>query len=485
MNLSKAGIAIRIISILFAVLLIKPVKSQSMNDPSPTLADTTQTMNLDEFYKIILTFHPVVRQAGLLTEVAQQEIRLARGSFDPKLAAAIDHKEFEDKTYYSKLDAYLSFPTWFPVNPRVGYQQNTGELLNAEDAIPGGKQLYAGISVPLGRGLITDERRAAVKQAELFTTIATADQIKIINKILLDAAKEYWHWFFAYNQLMLLDRSVALADDIFKRVKLNAAQGEASLLDTIQAKITLQSRQVDRQEAILALQNSIISVSNYLWDAQGEPLQFNNLVAPMMATQDPIWVRGELLEDLLNRARENHPDLVRLNVNLDQLEVEKSLAKEFMKPQMDFQYSALSQPTAVHQIDFFNDYKLGVDFSFPVFLRKERSKLALTKLKIEGTKLKRSQSEREILNEINTTFNELRNTIVILKQQEEVVALYNMLLKAEILNLENGESDLFKINIQQEKLIQSQSKLLKLKAEQQKQKAFLYWAAGVKNLDFQ
>jgi hypothetical protein len=58
------------------------------------------------------------------------------------------------------------------------------------------------------------------------------------------------------------------------------------------------------------------------------------------------------------------------------------------------------------------------------------------------------------------------------------------LLQAEILNLENGESDLFKINIQQEKLIQSQSKLLKLKAEYEKMKATLYWAAGVRNLNF-
>ena len=53
---------------------------------------------------------------------------------------------------------------------------------------------------------------------------------------------------------------------------------------------------------------------------------------------------------------------------------------------------------------------------------------------------------------------------------------------AEILNLENGESDLFKINVQQEKLIVSQTKLLKLKAEYEKLKATLYWAAGVRNL---
>jgi outer membrane protein TolC len=59
---------------------------------------------------------------------------------------------------------------------------------------------------------------------------------------------------------------------------------------------------------------------------------------------------------------------------------------------------------------------------------------------------------------------------------------YERLLFAELLNFENGESDLFKINVQQEKLIQSQTKLVKLLSDYEKQKAMLYWAAGVRNL---
>ena len=42
------------------------------------------------------------------------------------------------------------------------------------------------------------------------------------------------------------------------------------------------------------------------------------------------------------------------------------------------------------------------------------------------------------------------------------------------MNLEQGESDLFKI-VQLEKLIQAQSKWIKLLAENEKQKAELYW----------
>lgn len=130
------------------------------------------------------------------------------------------------------------------------------------------------------------------------------------------------------------------------------------------------------------------------------------------------------------------------------------------------------------------DYKFGLDFSMPLFLRKERAKLALTKVKIQSTQWEQSQAEREILNQINIVYNQIVNTNQILRQQTDVAENYTRLLQAELINLENGESDLFKINVQQEKLIQAQSKLLKLKAEYEKMKATMYWAAGVRNLNY-
>lgn len=483
MNSLKIVIHVTLIVMVFT--FPRSGKAQSPMDSIFNLSDTTQALSLDEFYKIILTNHPVVKQGGLLTDMAQQEIRLARGNFDPKLVSSFEHKEFQDKTYYSKLDAYLSFPTWFPVNPKIGYQQNTGELLNNEDGIPGGKQLYTGVSVPIGRGLFTDERRATVKQAKLFADIATADQIKVINKILLEAAKDYWQWYYAYYQYRISSQAVNIAEEIFSRIKINMEQGEAAVIDTVQAKITLQSRRVERQEALLEFQNTGIVISNYLWDQQGSPIQIGNTIAPVMTTADQVFLQNESLEDLVVRAKENHPELTKLSIKLNQLEVEKRLAREFLKPQIDLNYSLLSQPSAPHRVDPLNDYKVELDLSFPIFLRKERSKIALTKLKIENTQFQRSQSEREIINQINSTFNELRNTSIIIAQQEEVVDLYSRLLAAELLNLENGESDIFKINIQQEKLLQSQSKLLKLVSDLQKQKALLYWAAGIKGLSVQ
>lgn len=444
--------------------------------------DSLETFTIDEFYQIILANHPVVKQAQLLGAVARQEVRLARGSFDPSIHATFDKKEFTDKVYYNKLNTYLSVPTWIPIHPKVGFENNYGPLLNNENYISGEKQLYAGISVPLGRGLFTDERRTAIRQAELFTDLAAADQVKAINKILLEAAKDYWQWYFAYHQYRLSLQGVTLAEDIFTRTKTTYQLGELSVLDTVQAKITLQTRLVELQESLLALQNIKLTVSNYLWDDNSNPVQLSNTIIPYLELEDQLALPQRMLDSLTVIASNNHPDLVRISIRINQAELDRLLAREFLKPKLELNYALLAEPSSDLSIDPMSDYKLGVDFAFPLLLRKERSKVALAKFKIDNLSFQRQQSEREIINSITVTYNELNTISRILVQQQAMVNLYIQLLRSEYLNLENGESDLFKINIQQEKLLQAQSKLLKLITEYHKLKAMLNWSAGVRNL---
>ncbi|MFM7430192.1 MAG: TolC family protein, partial [Flammeovirgaceae bacterium] len=286
----------------------------------------------------------------------------------------------------------------------------------------------------------------------------------------------------------LLGRNAVIAEEIFRRVKLDASLGEAAAIDTVQAKITLQQRLVERQEAFLEFLNTGIKISNYLWDNAGYPVQLSIDVAPILVLNDGQLLSNQTLEELVFQAKQNHPELIKLRTKIDQLEVDRKLAVEYLKPRLDLNYNFINQPLRPNG-DFQpfrigSDYKFGLDFSMPILLRKERGKLALTKVKIQSTQYEQTQAEREIVNQINIVFNQIVNTNKILVQQTLVAENYERLLKAELINLENGESDLFKINVQQEKLIQSQSKLLKLKSEYEKMKATIYWAAGVRNLNF-
>jgi outer membrane protein TolC len=482
----------KLIIIIWLITISGISNAQKAFDSLFELSDTITAFSLENLYATMLENHPIVKQTNLLTEMAQQEVRLARGAFDPKLETRLNMKEFDDKNYYNKWVASFTVPTWFPVDPKIGIERNTGTYLDSESSLPASdnyQQLFTGVSLPIGRGLFTDERRAAMQQAKLFGKMAEAEQVKLINKILLEAAKDYWQWYFSFYNYRLLDRNAVIAEEIFKRVKLNAQFGEASVIDTVQAQIILQQRLVERQEAYLEFINSGIKISNNVWDSVGNPLQLSNRVAPVLVQRDGELLSTSMLEELSVQAKQNHPELLKLNVKLSQLEVDRKLAIEYLKPKLDLNYNFLNQPInpqgEFNSFTFLNDYKFGLDFSMPILIRKERAKLAQTKIKIQGTEYERSQTEREILNQINSTYNQLVNTNQIIGQQSSVAENYERLLQAELLNLENGESDLFKINIQQEKLIQSQSKLLKLKAEYEKMKATLFWAAGARNLNFQ
>ena len=487
------GLVIPVLT-LFFLFSSRSSKSQELESFSietvMTLPDTVNAFGLNDLYTIIFANHPIVKQAALLEETARQEIRLARGLFDPKLEANWDVKEFNDTNYYNILNSSLKIPVWFPIDPKVSVDRNRGVYLNQERTIPEENdflQVTTGISIPIGRGLMIDNRRATVKQALLFQNILEAEQIKMVNKVLLEASKDYWNWYFDYYNYLLLQSSIDIAQQIFDRVKLNFEYGEAAVVDTVQANITLQNRTIEAQEATVNFLRSGLILSNYLWGENEEPLELSPDTGPSLADSLLIVPNQQDLETLTNLARNNHPELVKLSTKIEQLVVDNRLNKENLKPQLDLNYNLIDAPLNSNgessEITFNENYKFGMSFSFPLLLRKERAKLQKTNIKIQETQYDLNLRRTEILNEVNGLYALLVNTSDIIQQQRIAVGNYQRLLQAELFNLENGESDLFRINFQQDALIQSQSKLLKLRTDYEKARVNLLWAAGVPNLD--
>lgn len=473
--------------VLFLMGCILSLRAAGQADSLFVLPDSAKAFTLQHFYTLVLEYHPTARQVALLSEVARQEIRLARGGFDPKLELQYQQKNYNSNEYYELFRTELKFPSVFPFDPKIGVERNEGAYLDPQNYIGSQfnyRQYYTGLSLPLGRGLITDERRAALNQAKLFATYTEAEQVKLINKLLLDAAKAYWKWYYAYYNFRAQTRGVAIASEVFRRVKMNAVQGEASTLDTVQASITRQERLVQRQEAFLDFRNAGIQLSAFLWDSLANPISLPMNWAPVRPVSQEVLTAGEL-EHLKEQAQLHHPELRKLTVKVEQLDVERKLNQEYLKPRFDVSYAWLNQPidpAGNASFGFGDNYKFGVDFSFPLLIRKERAKLQQTKVKLSSTRFEQGLMRRQVSNQIEASYNTLTNSGLLIDQLRGMVSNYERLLSGEYLNLENGESDLFKINVQQEKLINALSKYLKLLSEYEANKAELYWAAGVERL---
>ena len=445
--------------------------------------DSVQVLTLEQYHSIILANHPVASQARLLTEQARQELRIARGAFDPEISSKLQRKEFNSKEYYNIWDNTLRVPLWFGPALKAGFEKNQGQFLNPEKNTPTDGLSYAGITVPLGQGLFIDERRATLKQAKLMQGIAEAERVKLINKLLLEATKDYWDWLFQYRTVQLYREALDLADFRLQAVQIRAQEGDLAAIDTVEALMVVQDRQVQLQQALLNYNNNRLKVAVHLWAENAVPLELEENTVPTLLGSEIAALPPDSLEQLLQFARRNHPELVKLDLKGAQLEIEQRFAADKLKPKINVDYNVLQgdfylNSEALDQQYLGNNYKLGVSFNFPLFLRQERGKLQLTKAKQQANALELVQSAREIEAGIVAAYNDWQALEAQILLQERAVANALTLRNGEITRFENGESSLFLINSREMKYLEAQVKLYELRAKYAKAKTFLYWAAG-------
>lgn len=435
---------------------------------------------LKDLYRQLAIGHPIVKQARLLSQVGRQEIRLARGFFDPKITASHELKEFKKQTYFNNFSSEIKIPTWIGVDLKAGFERNAGAYINPKENTPPTGLLYAGLGIPIAQGLLFDQRRAVLQQAQYMSQILEAEQIKIINKIVLEATKDYWQWYAAYRQLQLARKGVELAQIRYHAVKMRIAQGDLAAIDSVEAKITVQERQVALNNSLVSWNNARLILSTHLWDQDDQPLELPENAFPALYLNE--LESTEPLETLLQYARENHPELVKLDLKIKQLEVSRRLAIEMLKPTINLNYNFLAHSPFFDESNagafFRNNYKYGIDFSFPLFLRKERAKLAQINLKLKQSRLELSQLNREILNQLNAIYNELINLRQQITLQEQMVNNYQRLLNGEQIKFFNGESSLFLVNSREAKFLEGEQKLIDFQFKYAKTFTELLWAAG-------
>ncbi|MDH5609700.1 MAG: TolC family protein, partial [Cyclobacteriaceae bacterium] len=268
-------------------------------------------------------------------------------------------------------------------------------------------------------------------------------------------------------------QSIQFANELFRRILIDYETGEASVIDTIQAKITLQTRMASFEKANYEFINSGLILSTHLWTSELAPLE----LSPQAIPDPEIALQPNTpypLHDLLAFAEENHPEIQKLNGKKKQLAIERKWNLETLKPRLDLSYTLIDAPLNPSgdfvPITFTDNYKLGVDFYVPLFLRKERGKLEKTNLKLMETDYSLDQRKRELAATIQSRHAEIKMAETLTRQYKEMAENYHQLLQAEFLNVDLGESDLFKLTIQQDKYIEAQIKYIQNLVKFQKSK---------------
>ncbi|WP_119792357.1 TolC family protein [Flavobacterium anhuiense] len=417
-----------------------------------------------EYLGYVKKYHPLVKQANLEVTNAQAKLMLARGGFDPKIEVDYNKKEFKGTEYYSLLNSSFKIPTWYGIEVKAGFDDTSGEYYNPQNKTPEAGLTSLGINVALGQGMFINQRMADVREGKLQVKLSDAQRKLRAIEILYQASEAYFEWRKSYNEAELYKNYLGFASTRFEGVKKLIAAGDAPAIDSVEAKITVRNRELNVENGNLKLAKAKLKLANFLW-IENVPVELGDLVKPeqnLIQTIEETLKTDAMMVDV--ESLDSHPKIQSLETKMDILEVNRQLKANALLPKINVGYNYISEPNYWNNFNA-DDYKFNIDFSFPIFLRKERGSLKMAKLKIQDMQFDIGQQRLELKNKIKaqqTEIASLRKQKVVI---DNLVKDYMTMLDSEEKLFSFGESSIFLINSRENNLVSA--KLSQISLENQ------------------
>ena len=413
-------------------------------------------LNYNEFLGYVKKYHPLVKSAQLEINMAQANLMMARGGFDPKIEADFDQKQFKGKEYYSVFNSSFKIPTWYGIEVKAGFDNSEGIFVNPENSLPNQGLTSLGITVPVGQGLFINQRMADLRKAKIQIRLSQAERKLQAIEVLYNASLAYFNWKRSYSEVQLYSNYLDNASVRYKGILTLIKNGDKPAIDSVEAGIIVKTRRWNLEESKLKLAKSKLDLSNYLWLDNTIPLELQDDVLPenkLELTIGETLKINQLISDTISI--ENHPKINSLENKLAILEVDRKLKANSLLPKMDVGYHYLSEPNYWNDTNF-NNYKIGVNFKFPLFLRKERGSLQLAKFKIQDTKLTLDLERIQLKNKITAQQTEIKSIEKQLQLISSLVLGNGQMLQSEERLFSLGESSIFLINARENNLVSIQ-----------------------------
>jgi len=432
---------------------------------------TLQSQNVDqeeltfiEFLGYVKKYHPLVKQANLEVSNAQAKLMAARGGFDPKIEVDYNKKEFKGTEYYSLLNSSFKIPTWYGIEVKAGFDDTDGQYFNPQNRTPEAGLASLGLTVALGQGMFINQRMADVREGKLQLKLSDAERKLRAIAVLYKASEAYFEWRKSYNEAELYKNYLGFASTRFTGVKKLIESGDSPAIDSVEAKITVRNRELNVENGNLKLAKAKLNLANYLW-IENVPVELGEMVRPEQNL-------GQTIEETLRtdammvdvESLDAHPKIQSMETKLSILEVNRQLKANSLLPKINVGYNYISDPNYWNTFNA-DDYKFNIDFSFPIFLRKERGNLKMAKIKIQDMQFDIGQQRVELKNKIKAQQTEIaslrRQKIVI----DNLVKDYMTMLNSEEKLFSFGESSIFLINSRENNLVSA--KLSQISLENQ------------------
>lgn len=461
----------RYLVILFSIFISTTTGNWLM--AQNTLPANSEVLTLETYLGFVKRFHPVVKQANLQLTAAQAEIMQARGGFDPKIEIDYQKKRFKDSEYFDILNSTFKIPTWYGVEIKAAFDKMDGVFLNPENTVPNAGLATLGIQVPIGQGLFINKRMADLRKAKFFANQTKAERDLEVASILYDAMVAYLDWQRAFQEVEVYDFFLKNAEVRFKGIKDLIQAGDRPAIDSVETKIILRNRELSMEQSFLKFRKATLELSNFLWLENDIPLELQDNLVPEN-TEEQTLINVIIAGDSsLNVNIAQHPKIIAIQNKVDILKVDRRLKGDMLKPRLDLQYNYISEPVLMDQWNT-NNYKIGANFTFPLFLRKERGAYKLAKLKVQDAEWQLDVEQLQLKNKIDYQNQEVVSLKKQLRIANDLVQDNQTMLESEERLFFFGESSIFLINTRENSLIHANLQKIRVRYDYLESNAELF-----------
>jgi outer membrane protein TolC len=427
------------------------------------------TLRLGEVLRAVERHFPGLLAAREEIARAEGSVLAAEGAFDTRLEAAAggDLRGFYEHDLFDI--GMTKRTTAGGLELSGGYRLGRGDFAVWDKGLQtnGDGEARLALRFPLLRGRSIDTERERLWQARIERAKADPDLEALVIATRRDAAFAYWRWVAAGERLRIAERLLQFAEDRAGTMQVAVDEGLLPRIDLIDNQRLIAERRAIRIRAERGLEREAIGLSLYLRDTQGEPSRPRRSQLPSSFPALPPAGRGSL-EEAVELALLQRPELESLRRERERIELAGRKARNDLLPRVDLHAKGSQDygvPASVPDDKGEFELTAGIGFSFPLERREARGvarkNVAELRRLDHELRLLRDRIALDVADAVSAR-TQARSRI---EEARISVELARELESAERFQLEEGNSDLLRLNLREQQSAQAAAFLVDVTEE--------------------
>ncbi|MEM9407712.1 MAG: TolC family protein [Acidobacteriota bacterium] len=427
-----------------------------------------EPLRIEDVLESVDRHYPSIIALESEREIAAAALLQARGGFDTQLGASL----FDlPEGFYQNTQGDVSILQplrALGADIEAGYRSGRGDFADWDGDLQTNRdgEFRVGAKVPLLRDRAIDKRRANLGKAQIGRERVESCGVERRVAVSRIASLAYWKWLAAAEKDRIARDFVLLAEARTDALQSQVEEGLIAEIVVVDNERLLAERRARQIATERGLQQAAIALSLFLRNGEGLPL----IPSPdrLPSGFPPLLTPDVDLPTDLARARQVRPELEQLRLDVEAKALEISRARNSVLPELDLAVKASQDlGDAVSSPDDKGDFKLEAGFvlGLPIQRREARGELRQRRAELERLEQRLRLARDSVNAEVQDLYSEWVQAFRRYEQAARSAELAQELEDAERLQVEEGASDLLRLNLREQQTASAASFVVDVKTE--------------------